>query len=400
MLGMQNMKIEYLRLKNFKALRDVEMREIPNFCVFVGANGVGKSTFFSVFEFLQKAFETNVTTALTILGGIRGIDEVRSRNSQGPIEITIKFRIAPKNPLVTYHLQISAQNGRARIDREILSYRRKNHGKPWNYLDFKNGMGEAVMNEYEPGLDESGLKRETQTLKSPDILAIKGLSQFANYPAVSALGNLIENWHISDIKIDQIRQEQNADFCSQLKRNGENLSLVLQYLNQYHPSIYEQILREAAAKIPGLETVESKTTEEGKVLLKVKDSSFSEPFLAKFVSDGTIKMLAYLVLLHSPTNFPLLCVEEPENQLYPQLLASLAEEFRKYAANGGQVFVTTHSPDFLNALKPEEVYLIEKEGGYSNITSLKSDRQVMIYYQNGDPLGYLWKRGDFGNYGE
>lgn len=394
------MKIEYIRLKNFKALHDVEMKNIPNFCVFVGANGVGKSTFFSLFEFLQKAFETNVTVALNSLGGVRGMEEVRSRNSKGPIEIVLKFRKDIKSPLVTYELQISSENGRACVDREILSYRRKRYGKPWRFLYFRKGEGEAVTNEWEEGLEESSLIRENQKVKSPDILAIKGLSQFENFPAVSALGNLIENWHVSDIKIDQIRQEQNMDYCEQLSRNGDNLSLVLQYLNKYHPDVFSTILQEASSKIPGLATIESKTTEDGKVLLKVKDGSFSDPFLAKFVSDGTIKMLAYLVLLNSPINFPLLCVEEPENQLYPKLLEPLAEEFRQYALRGGQVFVSTHSPDFLDALYPQEVYLIEKKNGYSRISSLKDNSQIVVYVKSGDPLGYLWKRGDFGSYGE
>ncbi len=66
------MNIESLRLKNFRAFRDVEMRDIPRFCVLVGANGTGKSTLFSVFGFLRDAMTTNVTTALGKLGGSRG----------------------------------------------------------------------------------------------------------------------------------------------------------------------------------------------------------------------------------------------------------------------------------------------------------------------------------------
>ena len=74
------------------------------------------------------------------------------------------------------------------------------------------------------------------------------------------------------------------------------------------------------------------------------------------MSDGTIKMLAYLVLMFDPTPHPLLCVEEPENQLYPSLLWDLAEEFRSYGGAGGLVFVTTHSPDFLSGLKQISLY--------------------------------------------
>jgi predicted ATPase len=134
-------------------------------------------------------------------------------------------------------------------------------------------------------------------------------------------------------------------------------------------------------------------TEEGRVLLKFQDGAFEDPFLARYVSDGTIKMLAYLVLLLDPKPHPLLCVEEPENQLYPSLLAELAEEFRAYAQRGGQVFVSTHSPDFLNAIAAEEAYWFVKEGGYTRVVRASDDPQIVAYLDQGDQLGYLWKQG-------
>jgi hypothetical protein len=81
--------------------------------------------------------------------------------------------------------------------------------------------------------------------------------------------------------------------------------------------------------------------------------------------DGTIKMFAYLVLLYDPAPHALVAVEEPENQLYPELLLELVEEFRDYARRGGQVFISTHSPDFLNGTKLEEIYWLVKEGGFA-----------------------------------
>jgi predicted ATPase len=122
-------------------------------------------------------------------------------------------------------------------------------------------------------------------------------------------------------------------------------------------------------RVPGISQVESKTTEEGRVLLKFQDGSFEDSFLARYVSDGTIKMLSYLTLLYDPKPHPLLCVEEPENQLYPKLLWELAEESRAYVNRGGQVFVSTHSPDFLNAAKLDEVFWLVKEGGYTQEVS-------------------------------
>ncbi len=387
------MKIESIKLKNFRAFRDAEMRDIPGMCVTVGANGSGKSTLFSVFGFLKDALMDNVHVALTKLGGSRGFQEVRSRNSDGPIEIELQFRESPSSPLVTYFLAISEKNGRPIIECEILKYRRGSKGQPWQFLNFTNGEGYAVTNEPDAVTDRTLLQREKQKLKSPDILAVKGLAQFEKFPATKALGDLIENWHISDFHIQRARPDHEAGFAEHLSKEGENLSLVTEYLYNHHRNTFDRIIEKMKRRVPGIVKIEAKTTEEGRVLLRFQDGAFEDPFLARNVSDGTIKMFAYLVLLCDPKPHPLLCVEEPENQLYPRLLAELAEEFRDYALRGGQVFISTHSPDFLNATQLDEVFWLVKEKGYTTIHRARDNAQVKAYMEQGDQMGYLWKQG-------
>lgn len=392
------MRIESITLKNFRAFKDVTLKDIPPFCVLVGANGTGKSTLFSVFGFLRDAMTTNITAALGRLGGSRGFQEVRTRGCDGPIEIELKIRAdlgRKASNLITYSLSIDERDGRPVVAREILKYRRGSGGQPWHFLDFSFGRGEAVTNELEKVEDVKDLVRETQTLKSPDILAIKGLAQFERFPAVVALGNLIENWHLSDFHISRARPEQEAGYAEHLSREGENLSLVIEYLYKHHPRVFEKIREKLKARVPGITNVEAKTTEEGRVLLKFQDGAFEDPILARFVSDGTIKMLAYLTLLYDPNPHPLLCVEEPENQLYPSLLWELAEEFRSYAVRGGQVFVSTHSPDFLNAVELDEVFWLEKRNGFTQVHRAKDDEQLAAFMADGDQMGYLWKEGLF-----
>jgi predicted ATPase len=389
------MKIESIRLKNFKTFQDVEIKNIPRFCVLVGANGTGKSTLFQLFSFLKDAFHTNLHTAFTTLGGSKGIQEVRSRGQKDNIEIELKFREKPTEPLITYSLSISEENGYPIVDREVLEYRRGSSGQPWHFLDFNKGKGFAVTNELDDVKDANQLKREEQVLKSKDILAIKGLAQFERFPAVKALGDLMENWHISDFHITKARPEQESGYAEHLSREGENLSLVTEYLSKKHPEIFAQILERLAKRVPGLAKVESKTTEEGRVLLKFTDGAFEAPFLARHVSDGTIKMFAYLVLLYDPKPHPLLCVEEPENQLYHKLLWELAEEFRAYALRGKQVFVSTHSPDFLNAVNLDEVFWLIKQDGFTQVKRAVADNQLKTLTAEGDQMGYLWKQGLF-----
>lgn len=389
------MQIESIVLKNFKSFRDAHMVDIPRFCVVVGANGSGKSSLFALFEFLREAFSSNVHAALVKMGGSRGFKEVRSRGADGNIEIEIKFRATENSPLVTYFLSVGEKDDRPVVTREVLKYRRGSGGQPWHFLDFNCGEGDAVTNEVDGVTDVRELQRERHKLKSPDILAVKGLAQFERFPAVVALGTLIENWHISDFHINRARPEQEAGYAEHLSREGENLSLVTEYLYRRHRSRFDTILEKMADRIPGITRVEAKTTEEGRVLLRFQDGAFEDPFLARYVSDGTIKMFAYLILLYDPDPHPLLCVEEPENQLYPKLLTELAEEFRSYALSGSQVFVSSHSPDFLNALELNEVFWLVKKDGYSQIMRAQDNAQVAAYMAAGDQMGYLWKQGFF-----
>jgi predicted ATPase len=90
LLGSLAMKIERITIKNYKVFRQAEIHDLPNMCVFLGANGAGKTTFFDVFGFLSDALKTNVRTALAVRGGFK---EVLSRGVRNePIEISIKFR--------------------------------------------------------------------------------------------------------------------------------------------------------------------------------------------------------------------------------------------------------------------------------------------------------------------
>jgi predicted ATPase len=349
------MKIESIRLKNFKAFRDVHLKEIPSFMVVVGANGAGKSTLFDVFGFLHDCLKGNVRQALDKRGRFT---EVLSRGCDPKkdsilIELQYRMDISGVNRLVTYSLEIVEHNGSPVVKREVLRYKRGKNGKPFHFIDFEKGYGYAIINEEDFNKADEELERETQQV-APDTLAIKGLGQFERFKAANAFRRLIENWHVSDFHISAARGRKEASGETEhLSESGENLPLVARYLHEQHPSVFGSILKTMAQRVPGVASVEPKLMDDGYLTLKFQDGSFKTPFLDRYVSDGTIKMFAYLVLLHDPKPHPLLCVEEPENQLYPRLMGELAEEFRSYSNRGGQVFVSTHSPDFLNALELE-----------------------------------------------
>ncbi len=390
------MKIETLRLTNFKSCQDVEIGTIPHFCVIVGANGSGKSTLFDVFGFLKDCLTYNVTRALQARGGFR---EVVSRGHESEdiiIEVQFRMSIAGVERLVTYHLSIGLRERRPVVRREILRYKRGAYGSPYHFLDFNCGQGYAILNEEEFNKANEELTREAQTLDSSDVLAIKGLGQFQRFKAANAFRQLIEHWHVSDFHINLARGSKDvAGYDEHLSDSGDNLQLVANHLYESRREVFQKIIDRMKDRVPGIGAVEPEATQDGRLLLKFQDGSFKDPFIDKYVSDGTIKMFAYLVLLFDPSPHPLLCVEEPENQLYPTLLWELAEEFRAYADRGGQVFVSTHSPDFLNAVNLEEVYWLVKEQGYTRVKRASDDPQIKAYMAEGDKMGYLWKQGFF-----
>jgi predicted ATPase len=390
------MKIESIEIKNYRLFHDVRLTDIPRLCVLVGANGTGKSALFDIFSFLKDALTLTVGKAFAKRGGYR---EVVSRGfAHESVEITLQFRleITGHERLVTYHLKMSPdRQGHPVVEREVLRYKRGESGAPFHFLDFRNGKGFAINNEEDFSKSGKDLTREEQELDAPDILAIKGLGQFDRFKAAKAFRAMIENWHISDFHVSEARPSQEEGLAEHLSVRGDNLALVASYLFENHPECFDNILNAMKRRVPGVSVIEPRQTEDGRLVLRFQDGSFKDPFMARHVSDGTIKMFAYLTLLNDPKPFPLLAVEEPENQLYVELLPELAEEFRAYAGRGGQVFISTHSPDFLNALKLDEIYCLNKKQGFTEITRASESKNLQALFEAGDLPGYLWKQGLF-----
>ena len=385
------MKIESIRIQNYKIFQNTQVNELPGMAVFIGKNGTGKTTFFDVFGFLHDCLTGNVKSALAKRGGYA---EVVSRgHEKEDISFVIKFRPSEGEPLMTYELSVGInERKQAVVKREVLRMRRGEKGAPWKILEFNSGEGSAAMGELNSYEDVRLAEREPQKLDSPDILAIKGLGQFKDFAAIASFRKLVEDWYVSDFRIDAARDRQQADYGEQLTRTGDNLAVVAKFLYDNYPEAFQDIIEKMKTRVPGVDKVEAQETQDGYIVLRFQDGKFKNPFSAKFVSDGTIKMFMYLVLLHDPQRHALLCVEEPENQLYPEMLQELSEEFQGYSA-AGQVFISTHSPDFLNAVPFDAIYCLVKRDGYTEIRRAVDNSLAKSLYEAGDLPGALWREG-------
>ena len=381
-------RIENLRVQNYRALQELELKKITPLTVFLGPNGSGKSTIFDVFAFLSECFTVGLRKAWDRRGRFK---ELRTRGQESSIIIELKYRETLASPLITYHLAINEANNRPYVAEEWLHWRRGPKGAPFRFLDFKEGEGIVISGENPQEEDE----RISERLDSAEFLAVSTLGQLAKHLRVSALRRFITSWYLSYLTADNTRNQPEAGAQERLSSTGDNLPNVIQYLKEDHPQRLESILQTLSRRIPRLEKVEASIMPNGQLLLQIKDAPFQSPILAKFASDGTLKMLAYLTILYDPSPPQLVGIEEPENHLHPRLLPELAEECRAATAST-QLMVTTHSPFFVDGLKPEEVWVLYRDdNGFTQAKRTSAMQGVKEFIQNGALLGQLWMEDYF-----
>lgn len=380
--------IEYLKVHNYRALKELELKNLTPLSVFLGPNGSGKSTLFDVFAFLSECFTVGLRKAWDKRGRFK---ELRTKGCSGPIGFVIKYREKPRTPVITYELKIDETNKGPFVASEKLSWKRGQRGRPFAFLEFEKGIGKVISGE---APDESD-QRIDESLDSPEMLAVNTLGQLSRHPRIIALRRFITDWYLSYLTADNTRGVPEAGPQERLSAIGDNLPNVVQYLKEQHPDRLLDIMSILKNRIPRLENITTELMQDGRLLLQIKDAPFDQPILSKFASDGALKMLAYLLVLYDPDPPQLIGIEEPENQLHPRLLPLLAEECRA-ASENSQLMVTTHSPFFVNGLKPDELWVLYRDdNGYTQAKCAAQMQGVNEFISEGAMLGNLWVEGHF-----
>lgn len=420
-------KIEGFRIKNFRTLKDVTLGRLWNqqrsepltpMTAVIGKNGVGKSTLFDAFGFLADALKSGVEEACDSRGR-GGFERIRAQGQKGSIDFEVYYKEDGNARPITYEISIDIDSsGRPYVLKERLRQRRKGQtrGWPFSFLVLNSGKGvvwkgeqEGRQIEEEQGdFDLIGLmesiksgeaeeeSKETEVVELEDMrkLGIATLGSLKQHPRISAFRRFIEGWYLSYFTPDAARSLPLAGPQKHLNVHGDNLGNVVQFMEREHPKRFQAILNRIAEKIPGINKIDTEKTNDGRLLLRFNDKGFKDPFYSQQMSDGTLKVFAYLLLLEDPAPPPFLCIEEPENGLYHKLLETLAKEFREHATGrkgGSQVFITTHQPYLVDALEPDEVWILEKGlDGYSTIRRASDDAIVQSMVAEGLPLGGLW----------
>jgi predicted ATPase len=420
-------RIQGVRIRNFRPLRDVTLgklwslqnaRPLTPMTAVIGKNGAGKSALFDAFGFLADCLKVGVEEACD-LRGRGGFERIRSQGQSGPMEFEIYYKEEQNARPITYEIAIGLDATlRPYVQKERLRQRRKDqkHGWPFSFLVLNEGRGVAWKGQIEGRQIDEERKpldlfelmdsvtkgvypeenNETEVVELVDRrkLALATLGSLKQHPRISAFRCFMEGWYLSYFTPDAARSLPLAGPQKHLNVHGDNLGNVVQFMEREHPKRFQAILDRIAHKIPGVERIGAVRTADGRLLLCFNDRGFADPFYAQQMSDGTLKVFAYLLLLEDPVPPPLLCIEEPENGLYHKLLETLANEFREHATGqkgGSQIFITTHQPYFVDALTPEEVWILEKGAdGFSTIRQASASPIVKNMVNEGLPLGGLW----------
>ena len=428
-------RMEGVRVRNFKLLKDVtlgrlwnrrENRPLKPMTAVIGRNGAGKSVLFDAFGFLADALKLGVEEACDARGR-GGFEKLRTQGETGPVEFEVYYREHGNARPITYEIAIETdESGRPYVSRERLRQRRRNqsYGRPFSFLWLNDGNGVAwkgeegyetteIERELEEAIEQDDIEQmrsravefvesitreepnETEQIELEDRrrLGIATLGALKQHPRISAFRRFIEGWHLSYFTPEAARSLPLAGPRRHLNSQGDNIGNVVQFMEREYPQRFRAVLERIAEKIPGIDRIDTERTNDDRLLLRFNDKGFQDPFYAQQVSDGTLKVFAYLLLLEDPAPPPFLCIEEPENGLYHKLLETLANEFREHAtaSKGSQVFVTTHQPYLVDALSPEEVWILEKgEDGFAKIRRASDDQIVNNMVEEGLHLGGLW----------
>lgn len=404
-------KIEGVRIKNFGPLRDIVMGKtlsdpkaavLSNVTVIIGPSGHGKSTLADAFGFLADCLELGVEAACDEKnrGGFR---QLRSQGERSPIEFELYYRESSHTRPINYELVIDLDsNGRPYVKEERLRQKNGREKQPLSFLHLKSGKGYAYEG-MEGGADECGCsvsgKKVEVELADTRKLGIVTLGAMKQYERIEKFLDFLKSWYLCYFSPDAARAMQAAAHSPYLNRTGSNINNVAQYMYREDQKAFTEVLQEIQIKLPNIEKIEPVRFDNGQMMLKFWEKGFRDAFYSSKMSDGTLKLFAYYLLLHEKNPRQLVFIEEPENGLYHQYMKLLADEMVKNAGTGysKQLFVTTHSPFFVNALNPDNVWVLRKgEDGFSTIKRASEYPFVKELSEEGVPLGDMWYSRYFG----
>jgi predicted ATPase len=404
--------ITSLKIENFKSFGpEMDPLRLQPLNFIVGANASGKTNFFSALRFLKMALLQNVEVAATEFGGIGEIRNkiLREREKPKPVRIAVtidpsaavRFRIrnqsneiwTSKEIRYSVEIDVRSSDGVPSVQSEELEvdlFLGKNKKDTFSLRRTRE-----VINFHDP----VGFRREDQEMPishEDRARLVAGSGFFSG--VVSHFRRQIEGWSFYNISPDVARLASKDTVDPELGSSGESLASILHRFekNGGEHETLDQIMSSLRGAVPGFKTVKTRDPDfEGKRSFQVIEERIRSGINPRSVSDGTVRLLALLVIAHSSAKkTTLLAIEEPENGLHPHLSENVVEILRTASTNR-QVITTTHNPDFLDFLEPEELILCDKIDGLTNVKHASDVKNIKAFREH-FRIGELWEQGRLG----
>jgi predicted ATPase len=325
--------LEGFRICNFGILNDVTAGYVPNIngasfvkhaplspvTVITGHVGSGKSTVIDAFLFLKDCFESNVEYACDSRGLFRNVTDASKLSS---IQIYICYREKPESPLFRYYFSVGLDhNHRPFVVEETYGVVDETSQEQTLLLRIENGEG--FVGENIPEDEDIKDMREQEkcskvSLSSNHKLGLSVCGAIEKYSILHSFFDFVRNWRFLQPNINYTRNLTNLCEQRRIDRRVSNLTNVAYYMEQQHPELFAKVVARLSLKNPNIKNVTVEAAPDGMGLMKFwrKDGGVSFPLT---VSEGTLKWLAYLLLLYDPEPSSLLFMDESSLDLFSEV---------------------------------------------------------------------------------
>jgi predicted ATPase len=391
--------------ENYKSLEQVEV-ELGNLNVLVGPNGSGKTNLLDLIDFLGDSVRADIGPALDLRGGydrvvFRGAP--RLRTGAVPVRIRVEANVTDFSSdaardvyRLTFWVRRVAER-QALVRREWFKFKRtQGRGRRIEI----NGSNVGFIDEQASGADT--LRRKEPILRS-DSLALATLPRLADREGgkqVRQIAELFSTFRVFDIDVPAARLPSPVTEALSLRHDASNLAAFLLRLAREEEEIFEQLVEDARAFVPGLLNIHFQPVggSEEAVAVELEDEALPGRTRLAEASFGTIRALGLLAMLYDPEPPLLTCVEEIDHGLHPYVFDRLVDRLRA-ASKRTQLIIATHSPALVNRLSANELIVCERgERGESLIPAVDSElvREMEASVDGELGLGELWFSGTLG----
>jgi len=381
-----------ITIKNYKSLENVSLTLRP-FNVFIGPNNAGKSNILDCLGFLSELMTppqqqiTTVEKAMRPRGGFPYVVWGGDVNRSISIDLCVSLADPAGKGKRQYHFYIEVRGSRLGSTVSALRLTCKVNSNWRSLLD--------VQPERWTALDIEGKELNLE----PQGGAEWWLGAFPYLPSAhSAFAKYIQGWRFYNFVPSRMEQVLPVRKDLSLQHEGENLSVVLHSLHSGYRREFGEIEELARVGVPEIEELLTELTDQGQTYTTLREQGVALNIPAWSMSDGTLRFLAHLAAVYSPTPPLLMAFEEPENNIHPRLHELLADVLRA-ASKRSQILVATHSPHFLDYRRfdLDDLVIVEKAEGKTQCKKLSKKRKADVKDAlKVLTLGEMWYSGHLG----